>query len=72
MNLKRILRHLTMTQAQVNRAFPHSALKAIEQAIKASEMTHTGEVRVVDGEPLPAPKPGAVGPGRDFGIQNIG
>ena len=57
MKLKRILRHLTMTQARVNRAFPHSALKAIEQAIKASETTHTGEVRFVvegalDGAPL--------------------
>ena len=57
MNLKRILRHLIMTQAQVHRAFPHSALKAIEQAIKASETTHTGEVRFVvegalDGAPL--------------------
>ena len=57
MNLKRILRHLAMTQGQVHRAFPHSALKAIEQAIKASEMTHTGEVRFVvegalDGAPL--------------------
>ena len=46
-----------MTQGQVHRAFPHSALKAIEQAIKASEMTHTGEVRFVvegalDGAPL--------------------
>ena len=57
MNLKRILRHLAMTQGQVHRAFPHTALKAIEQAIKASEMTHTGEVRFVvegalDGAPL--------------------
>ena len=57
MNVKRILRHLTMTQAQVNRAFPDTALKAIEQAIKASEKTHTGEVRFVvegalDGAPL--------------------
>ena len=46
-----------MTQGQVHRAFPHSALKAIEQAIKASETTHTGEVRFVvegalDGAPL--------------------
>ena len=57
MNLKRILRHLAMTQGQVHRAFPHTALKAIEQAIKASETTHTGEVRFVvegalDGAPL--------------------
>ena len=46
-----------MTQGQVHRAFPQTALKAIEQAIKASETTHTGEVRFVvegalDGAPL--------------------
>ena len=29
-------------------------------------------IRVIDGEPLPTTKPGAAGPGRDFGIQNIG
>ena len=57
MSVKRILCHLTMTQGQVHRAFPHSALKAIEQAIEASETTHTGEVRFVvegalDGAPL--------------------
>ena len=57
MNVNRILRHLTMTQARVNQAFPRTALKAIEQAVKASEMTHTGEVRFVvegalDGVPL--------------------
>ena len=57
MNLKRILRHLAMTQGQVHRAYPHTVLKAIEQAIKASETTHTGEVRFVvegalEGAPL--------------------
>ena len=46
-----------MTQGQVNRAFPAAALNAIGQAIKRSEMTHTGEVRFViegslDGAPL--------------------
>ena len=46
-----------MTQGQVHRAFPHTVLKAIEQAIKASEATDTGEVRFVvegalDGAPL--------------------
>jgi len=56
-NVKRILRHLAMTQGQVNRAFPQAALNAIEQAIKTSETTHTGEVRFVvegalDGAPL--------------------
>lgn len=57
MNLKRILRHLAMTRGQVNRAFPLSTLRAIEQAIKTSETTHMGEVRFVvegalDGSPL--------------------
>jgi len=56
-NVKRILRHLATTQGQINRAFPHSALDAIEQAIKTSETTHLGEVRFVvegalDGAPL--------------------
>ena len=57
MNLKRIFRHLAMTRGQVNKAFSHAALNAIEQAIKTSEMTHRGEVRFVvegslDGAPL--------------------
>ena len=57
MNVKRITRHLATTQGQVNRAFPRAALNAIEQAIKTSETTHTGEVRFVvegalDGAPL--------------------
>ena len=46
-----------MTQGQVKRAFPQTTLEAIEQAIKTSETTHTGEVRFVvegalDGAPL--------------------
>ena len=57
MNVKRITRHLATTRGQVNRAFPRAALNAIEQAIKTSEATHTGEVRFVvegalDGAPL--------------------
>lgn len=36
-----------MTQGQVRQAFPPAALNAIEQAIKRSETTHTGEVRFV-------------------------
>ncbi len=39
-----------MTHWQVNRAFPRQTLIAIEQAIKASETTHVGEIRfVVEG-----------------------
>lgn len=57
MDIKRITRHLATTRGQVSRAFPPAALNAIEQAIKTSEATHTGEVRFVvegalDGAPL--------------------
>lgn len=57
MNIKRILRHLVMTQWQVKRAFPRQTLIAIEQAIKAGETAHVGEIRFVvegalDGTPL--------------------
>lgn len=39
-----------VTRHQVNKAFPRSALLAIEQAIKASEIAHDGEIRfVVEG-----------------------
>ena len=50
MNIKRIARHLVMTHWQVNRTFPRQTLMAIEQAIKASETEHLGEIRfVVEG-----------------------
>lgn len=57
MNIQRVARHLLMTDGQVRRAFPRSALSAIENAIKASESAHAGEVRFVvegglDGLPL--------------------
>ena len=57
MNLKRIFRHLVMTRWQVNRVFPRRSLTAVEQAIKASEAAHVGEIRFVvegalDGTPL--------------------
>jgi uncharacterized membrane protein len=57
MNIKRIAKHLLQTPRQVDRAFPHQTLNAIEQAIKASETAHSGEVRFVvegalDGMPL--------------------
>ena len=57
MKTQRILKHLLTTQGQVTRAFPRSALNAIEMAIKASEAAHAGEIRFVvegalDGMPL--------------------
>jgi uncharacterized membrane protein len=50
MDIKRITKHLLLTHWQVNRAFPRQTLTAIEQAIKASESAHVGEIRfVVEG-----------------------
>ena len=56
-NIKRITKHLLLTDGQVKRAFPSKTLIAIEQTIKASETTHVGEIRFVvegalDGAPL--------------------
>jgi uncharacterized membrane protein len=45
MDIKRIATHLLLTHRQVNRAFPRQTLTAIEQAIKASESAHVGEIR---------------------------
>ncbi len=57
MNVKRIVKHLLVTDSQVSRAFPCSTLNKIEAAIKDSEISHTGEVRFaveggLDGLPL--------------------
>ena len=57
MDIKRIAKHLLVTHWQVNRAFPRHTLTAIEQAIKASETAHVGEIRfavegALDGTPL--------------------
>ena len=57
MDFARLLRHLTTTSVRVRRAFPASALRSIEHAIAASEVTHAGELRFVvegalDGMPL--------------------
>ena len=57
MNIQRIVRHLLVTDGQVKKAFPLSTLNKIEQAIKASEAAHVGEIRFaveggLDGAPL--------------------
>jgi len=41
---RRSLRHLVATRRTVTRAFPPSALAAIEAAIGASERTHSGQI----------------------------
>jgi uncharacterized membrane protein len=44
MRIKRLLRHLSMPRWQVRRAFPPRTLRAIEQAIRAAEATHDGQI----------------------------
>jgi uncharacterized membrane protein len=57
MGIKRISKHLLLNRWRVRRAFPRGALTKIENAIKASEKGHGGQVRFVvegalDGAPL--------------------
>jgi uncharacterized membrane protein len=57
MGIKRIGKHLLANRARVRRAFPARALANIEQAIRAGEATHAGQIRFVvegalDGAPL--------------------
>ena len=57
MGIKRIGKHLIEHRWRVRRIFPREVLAVIEQAIKAGEATHSGQVRFVvegalDGAPL--------------------
>ena len=57
MGIKRIGKHLLEHRWRVRREFPPRVLSAIEQAIKAGEATHSGQIRFVvegalDGVPL--------------------
>src|SRR5690349_25121708 len=57
MGIRRIGRHLLEYHWRVRRIFPPVALARIEQAIRAGEATHSGQVRFVvegalDGAPL--------------------
>jgi uncharacterized membrane protein YgcG len=45
MNLKRIMRHLSIGRATVRRVFPLRTLDAIEQAIRTTEARHAGQIR---------------------------
>ena len=50
MGIKRIGKHLLEHRWRVRRDFPPRVLDAIEQAIKAGEATHSGQIRfVVEG-----------------------
>jgi uncharacterized membrane protein len=57
MGIKRIGKHLLEHRWRVRRVFTPTVLAAIEQAIKAGEATHSGQIRFVvegalDGAPL--------------------
>jgi uncharacterized membrane protein len=57
MGIKRIGKHLIEHRWRLRRIFPRKVLAHIEQAIKASEATHSGQIRFVvegalDGAPL--------------------
>ena len=57
MGIKRIGKHLIEQRWRLRRIFPRKVLANIEQAIKASEATHSGQIRFVvegalDGAPL--------------------
>jgi uncharacterized membrane protein len=57
MGIKRIGKHLVEHHWRARRVFPKEALALIEQAIRAGEVTHSGQVRFVvegalDGKPL--------------------
>ncbi len=45
MTVGRMLAHLLMPPWRVRQAFPASALRAIEAAIRSCETTHSGEIR---------------------------
>jgi TLP18.3/Psb32/MOLO-1 phosphatase superfamily protein len=47
MDVRRYLRHLATPDWVARRAFPKASLRAIEQAITASERLHQGELRFV-------------------------
>ena len=50
--MRRALKHLLMPHWVALRAFPPSVLRRIEQAVKASERSHSGEIRFAVEGPL--------------------
>lgn len=45
MSISRVLKHLSTGRASVRRFFPPATLDAIEQAIRAAEARHSGQIR---------------------------
>jgi uncharacterized membrane protein len=63
MGIRRIGKHLVLHRWRARKLFPRKTLAAIEQAIRAGEATHSGQVRFVvegalDGAPLFRDQPG--------------
>lgn len=57
MSIGRIIRHLLQHHWRAKQVFPQSVLDRIEQAIRQSETTHSGQIRfavegALDGRPL--------------------
>ncbi len=55
MRFQRLCRHLATRHAHLRRAFPERSLTRIEEAIKASEQSHAGEIRFVVEAALDVP-----------------
>ena len=53
MNLRRILKHLSIPQWIVRRAFPAQVAQVVERAVRAAESAHDVELRVVVEGGLP-------------------
>jgi uncharacterized membrane protein len=45
MNIKRIVKHLSVSRTAMRRVFPSASLKKIEHAIAEMEQTHAGQIR---------------------------
>ena len=45
MNIKRIIKHLSVSRAAMSRTFPRASLKRIEETIAEVELTHAGQIR---------------------------
>jgi uncharacterized membrane protein len=61
MDWTRLFRHLISTRGKLARAFPVEALEAIERAVTASELLHSGEIRFAVEAAL---EPGEIWAGR--------
>lgn len=69
MNIKRILKHLTVSHASTRRIFPRGSLIRIQHTIAEVEKTHAGQVCFVVEDALPLKHLLAGMPARDRAIE---